>query len=108
MHWKENDINSSEYEAYSSMLSNLSAAKCELNSLKQEEMIQQVETYRGISRISVGGGGVLEGEVLARGRVREGDVPPPTQSAEAFDEEILYSVYEASWFHMNHAVAALQ
>ena len=53
MHWKEK----SEYEAYSSMLSNLSAAKCELDSLKQEEeMIQQVETYSGISRISVRGG----------------------------------------------------
>ena len=63
MHWKEKSINSLEYEAYSSMLSNLSAAKCELDSLKQEEeMIQQVETYSGISRISVRG--VLEREVL--------------------------------------------
>ena len=40
--------------------------------------------------------------------MREGDVPPPTRSAEAFDEEILYAVYEASWFHVHHAVAALQ
>ena len=43
MHRKEDSINSSEYEAYSSMLSNLSAAKCELDSLMQEEeIIQQV------------------------------------------------------------------
>ena len=46
-------------------------------------------------------------EVPARGRVREGDVPPPSRSAEAF-EEILYLSYEASWFHVHHAVAALQ
>ena len=91
------------------MLSNLSAAKCELNSLKQEEeMIQQVETYRGISRISVGGGGGAGRGGPSQGEGAGGDVPPPTRSAEAFDEEILYSVYEASWFHMNHAVAALQ
>ena len=43
-----------------------------------------------------GGGGVWEGDVL-----------PPARSAEAF-EEILYLVCEASWFHVHHAVAALQ
>eukprot|EP00731_Ephydatia_muelleri_P030174 Em0021g697a len=41
MHWEEDSINSSEYEAYSNMLSNLSAAKCELDSLQEEEIIQQ-------------------------------------------------------------------
>ena len=49
MHWKENSINSSEYEAFSSMLRNHSAAKCEIDSLMQEEeMIQQVATYHSI------------------------------------------------------------
>ena len=49
MHWKEDSINSSEYEAYSSMLSNISAAKCELDSLMQEEeIIQLVATYYSI------------------------------------------------------------
>ena len=49
MHWKEDSISSSEYEAYSGMLSNLSAAKCELDSLMQEEeIIQQVATYYSI------------------------------------------------------------
>ena len=46
--------------------------------------------------------GVLEGEVPARGWVREADVPPPARSAEAFED----LVYEASWFHVHHAVAA--
>ena len=51
MHWKEDSINSSEYEAYSSMLSNLSAAKCELHVdslMQEEEIIQQVATYYSI------------------------------------------------------------
>ena len=48
-----------------------------------------------------------EGEVPARGRVLEGDVPPPARSAEAF-EEILHLVYEASWFHVHRAVATSQ
>ena len=49
MHWKENSISSSEYEAYSSMLTNLSTAKSELECLVQEEeMIQQVATYYSI------------------------------------------------------------
>ena len=39
--------------------------------------------------------GVLKGQVPARGRVREGNVPPPARSAEAFGE-ILYLIYEAS------------
>ena len=45
--------------------------------------------------------------IVADGRVRVREGPPPAQSAEAF-EEILYLVYEASWFHVHHAVAALQ
>ncbi|KAL5476061.1 hypothetical protein EMCRGX_G025963 [Ephydatia muelleri] len=48
MHWEEDSINSSEYEAYSNMLSNLSAAKCELDSLQEEEIIQQVAIYYSI------------------------------------------------------------
>ena len=46
MHWKEHSFSSSEYEAYSSMLSNRSTAKSELECLVQEEeMIQQVARY---------------------------------------------------------------
>ena len=47
----------------------------------------------GVSRISVRG--VLEGEVPARGWVREGDVAPPARSAEAFEEILyMYLVYQ--------------
>ena len=35
--------------------------------------------------------------------MRDGDVSPPVRSTETF-EEILYLVYEASWFHVHHAV----
>ena len=54
-----------------------------------------------------GGGGCWKGRSRPGGVCGRGDVPPPAPSAETF-EEILYLVYEASWFHMHHAVAALQ
>ena len=49
MHWRENPINSSEYEGYCSMLRDLSTATIELESLLQEEeTIQQVATYYSV------------------------------------------------------------
>ena len=44
------------------------------------------------------GGHAQPGEL----RVQEGGVRPPARSTEAFE----YIVYEASWFHVHHAVAA--
>ena len=38
----------------------------------------------------------------SQGEGEGGCVPPLARSAEAF-EDILYLVYEASWFHVHHA-----
>ena len=71
------------------------------------EIMQLAIGYSGVSRISVRAGGGGGGAGMGGPNQGEGVGGGRAQSAEAF-EEILYLSYEASWFHVHHAVAALQ